>query len=165
MSPLGNPTLIDPSAGLDRRSFCACALAATATLACGGGGSSPAPTPAPAPPATGPLTTSDTKAALLSQPDGTTRDYRNLGNFFLIKDATGIYAMTTVCTHMGCTVGLPIGTQITCPCHGSQYSLAGANLLGPAVSPLVHFSVTEATPGGMLVVNTAQTVAASVRLT
>ena len=66
---------------------------------------------------------------------------------------------------LGCTVGLPIGTQITCPCHGSQYSLTGANLLGPAVSPLVHFSVTEATPGGMLVVNTAQTVAASVRLT
>ena len=165
MSPSGNPTLIEPPAGLDRRSFCACALAATATLACGGGGSSPAPTPAPAPPATGPLTTSDTKATLLALPDGTTRDYRNLGNFFLIKDATGIYAMTTVCTHMGCTVGLPIGTQITCPCHGSQYSLTGANLLGPAVSPLVHFSVTEAAPGGMLVVNTAQTVAASVRLT
>ncbi|MDP1830536.1 MAG: Rieske (2Fe-2S) protein [Geothrix sp.] len=148
--------------GLDRRTFCASALAAGMVVACGGGGTSPAPVPPP-PPA-GPLTTTDTKAALLALPDGTTRDYRNLGRFFLIKDAAGIYAMTAVCTHQGCTVGLPVGTQITCPCHFSQYDLGGANLVGPAVLPLVHFSVTEATPGGLLVVNPAQTVATSVRL-
>jgi Rieske Fe-S protein len=111
------------------------------------------------------MTTADTKAALLATADGTTRDYRNLGNFFLIKDATGIYAMTTICTHMGCAVGVPVGSQITCPCHGSQYNLSGGNTLGPATQPLVHFAVTEATPGGFLVVNTAQTVAASMRLT
>jgi cytochrome b6-f complex iron-sulfur subunit len=100
----------------------------------------------------------------LATPNGTTRDYRNLGNFFLIKDATGIYAMTAICTHMGCTVGLPSGTKIICPCHGSQYDLGGANLLGPATAPLMHFAVTEATPGGALVVNTSQVVDASVRL-
>lgn len=154
----------DPTSTLDRRIFCLSALAAGTALACGGGGSG-SPTPAPIPPATGPRTTTDSKAALLASPDGTTRDYRNLGNFFLIKDATGIYAMTAVCTHLGCTVGAPVASLITCPCHGSQYNLSGGNVLGPAVLPLVHFTVTEATPGGALVVNTAQTVAASVRLT
>ena len=111
------------------------------------------------------LPTSDTKAGLLATPNDTVRDYRNLGNFFLIRDTTGIYAMTAVCTHLGCTVGAPIGTQITCRCHGSQYDLNGGNTLGPAVQPLVHFQVTEASAGGLLVVNTSQTVAASARLT
>ncbi|MBI1752543.1 MAG: Rieske 2Fe-2S domain-containing protein [Acidobacteria bacterium] len=73
--------------------------------------------------------------------------------------------MTAVCTHMGCIVGAPADSKITCPCHGSQYDLGGANLVGPATQPLVHFAVTEPTQGGFLVVNTAATVAASTRLT
>lgn len=151
---------------MGRRAFCLGALATGLVVACGGGGGgAPAPAPAPQPPPAGPLTTTDTKADFLATPNGTTRDYRNLGNFFLIHDATGIYAMTAICTHMGCTVGAPVGGQISCPCHGSQYDLGGGNLVGPATSPLVHFQVTEATPGGFLAVNTAQTVAANVRLT
>lgn len=150
--------------GVDRRAFCLGTLAAGLVLACGGGGGG-ASTPAPAPPPAGPLTTTDNKANLLAAPDGTVRDYRNLGNFFLVKDAGGIYAMTAVCTHMGCIVGAPADSKITCPCHGSQYDLGGANLVGPATQPLVHFAVTEPTQGGFLVVNTAATVAASTRLT
>ena len=149
---------------MDRRLFCLSSLTAGVALACGGGGgASPAPA-APAPEG-GPLTTTDTKAGLLATPDGTTRDYRNLGNFFLLKDATGLYAMTAICTHLGCTVGLPNGSLVLCPCHGSQYNLAGGNVVGPATQPLVHFSVAETSPGGVLVVNTAQTVPASTRLT
>ena len=150
--------------GLNRRHFCASALAAGFAVACGGGGA-PAPMPTSVPPTTGPKTTSDTKASMLALPNGSAHDYRNLGNFFLLKDATGIYAMTTVCTHMGCSVGVPIGTKITCPCHGSEYDLGGGNLLGPATLPLVHYQVTEASPGGALVVNTAQTVTSTTRLT
>lgn len=104
----------EPLAAMDRRCFCAGALAAGLTLACGGGGY-PAPPPTSAPPPNGPLTTSDTKAGLLATPNGTVRDYRNLGNFFLIRDATGIYAMTAVCTHMGCTVGAPVGARSPAP--------------------------------------------------
>ncbi|MFN7958930.1 MAG: Rieske (2Fe-2S) protein [Holophagaceae bacterium] len=162
-----DPDAPDPrpaAADLDRRCFCAGVLLTGLALACGGGGGYPAPPPTSPPPPSGPLTTSDTKAGLLATPSGTVRDYRNLGNFFLVRDATGIYAMTAICTHMGCTVGAPVGSQITCPCHGSQYDLNGGNTLGPATLPLVHFSVTEPTPGGMLVVNPAQIVGASVRL-
>jgi cytochrome b6-f complex iron-sulfur subunit len=152
-----------PATGGDRRDLCLCLLASGLALGCGpvAGPDPVKPTPPSGP---GVLTTSDTKAQLLAAPDGTARDYRNLGNFLLLKDTTGIYAMTTVCTHMGCTVGLPVGSKITCPCHGSQYDLSGGNLLGPADRPLVHFAVSEPTPGAFLVVDTTQTVAASVRL-
>jgi Rieske Fe-S protein len=154
-----------PCGALDRRTFCAGALIAGVAVACGCGGGSPSSSAAAPPPPTGALTTTDTKAGLLATPNGTTRDYRNLGYFFLIKDAGGIYAMTAICTHQGCTVDLPVGTTLTCPCHGSQYDLSGGNLVGPAVNPLVHYAVTEATPGGVLVVNKDQVVAASARLT
>jgi Rieske Fe-S protein len=152
---------------LERRTFCAGALTAGLALACAcGGGSAPAPGAAPAPPPpAGALTTTDTKAGLLATPNGTTRDYRNLGYFFLIRDAGGIYAMTAICTHQGCTVDLPVGASLTCPCHGSQYDLSGGNLVGPAVNPLVHYAVTEPTPGAALVVNKDQVVAATARLT
>lgn len=154
--------LIRPAQGLDRRSFCLGTLATGFAVACGGAGSSPAPVAMP--PTTGPKTTTDTLAAMLATPEGTARDYRNLGDFFLIRDAAGIYAMSAVCTHLGCTVGPPASSRITCPCHGSVYDLNGGNLVGPAAAPLAHFGVTEASPGGPLVVNTAQSVAASLRL-
>ncbi len=150
--------------GVDRRAFCLGALAAGLALASSGcgGGSAADPMPGPAP--TLPVTTTDTKAGLLATPNGTTRDYRNQGSFFLVRDATGIYAMTAICTHLGCTVGLSSGGSLLCPCHGSQYDLAGANLVGPAVLPLAHLEVTEATPGGFLTVNPARPVAAAARL-
>ena len=164
MSQPGVPVESKKILPMDRRLFCLSSLTAGVALACGGGGGA-ASTPAAPALAGGPLSTTDTKAGLLATPDGTTRDYRNLGNFFLMKDATGIYAMTAICTHLGCTVGLPNGSLILCPCHGSQYNLGGGNVVGPATLPLVHFLVAEASPGGVLVVNTAQTVPAATRLT
>lgn len=164
MSPSDPISFVKDVSGVDRRTFCACAVALATATACGGGGGGTAAPPA-APPPPGPVTTTDTKTALLATVDGTTRDYRNVGGFFLIKDATGIYAMTTVCTHMGCTVGLPVSNQIVCPCHSSTYDMNGGNLVGPAAIPLVHYAVTEPTPGAFLVVNKAQTVSPSARLT
>ena len=147
---------------LDRRTFCGCALAATA-LGCGGGGGGGA-NPAPTPSGGTLKTTTDTKTIFLSQPSGTIRDYRNLGNFWLVRDAGGIYAMTAICTHQGCTVNGWNGSVFPCPCHGSQYNLNGAVVQGPATLPLNHFEVT--TDGsGFLVVDTGKMVAAQVRLT
>lgn len=150
--------------GADRRAFCLGALAAGLALASSGCGGGPAATPESGPAPTLPVTTADTKAGLLATPDGTTQDYRNQGSFFLVKDATGIYAITAICTHLGCTVGLPSGGRFLCPCHGSQYDLGGANLVGPAVLPLAHLEVSEATPGGFLIVNPARPVAPAARL-
>lgn len=55
--------------------------------------------------------------------------------------ATAFYAMTTVCTHNGCTVGAYSAAtgRIQCPCHGSQYAIDGQVLRGPAPLPLTRY--------------------------
>jgi thiosulfate dehydrogenase [quinone] large subunit len=58
------------------------------------------------------------------------------------KDATTYLAMTTKCTHQGCQVNPPQNGSITCPCHGSRYTLEGAVINGPAPSPLHRYATT-----------------------
>ena len=50
--------------------------------------------------------------------------------------------LTTVCTHMGCEVGLPAaGQPIICPCHGSNYNSANGRVVkGLAPAPLKKFA-------------------------
>jgi len=53
-----------------------------------------------------------------------------------------LYAVSAICTHMGCTVDYKKDTgQITCPCHGSQYALDGTVTRGPAKQPLKRYDV------------------------
>lgn len=50
-------------------------------------------------------------------------------------------AFSAICTHKGCTVK-PAGAELDCPCHGSIYNaLTGANISGPAPSPLPAVAV------------------------
>ena len=42
---------------------------------------------------------------------------------------------SAICTHKGCSVSFN-GTLLRCPCHGSQFSLEGAVLRGPATVAL-----------------------------
>ena len=51
-----------------------------------------------------------------------------------------VVALSAVCTHQQCTVA-PDGDELRCPCHGSVYDLTGANVSGPAPSPLAQFDV------------------------
>jgi Rieske Fe-S protein len=102
----------------------------------------------------------DTKASLSP---GQVRDYRRLGNFFLVADARGIYAVSSVCTHAGCSVRAA-GGAFECPCHGSAFDLGGVVTAGPAKLPLKHFEVRESTPGGPLLVDLGKTVAADARI-
>jgi cytochrome b6-f complex iron-sulfur subunit len=83
---------------------------------------------------------------------------------FVGLDSQGVYAMTTTCTHAGCDLasGSISSAGIMCPCHGSQFSLDGAVLRGPASSPLTHYAVDVATDGS-ITVHGGQTVDASVR--
>ena len=50
-------------------------------------------------------------------------------------------ALSTKCTHRGCQVE-SAGNQLTCPCHGSVFSLSGDRLQGPAERPLSRYTVT-----------------------
>lgn len=46
-------------------------------------------------------------------------------------------AFTAVCTHQGCAVAEVASGQITCPCHGSAFSIEdGSVVAGPAPKPL-----------------------------
>lgn len=56
-------------------------------------------------------------------------------------NGTDFIALSTKCTHRGCQVETG-GTQLTCPCHGSAFSLSGERLQGPAERPLARFAVT-----------------------
>jgi cytochrome b6-f complex iron-sulfur subunit len=59
------------------------------------------------------------------------------------------YAITAVCTHLGCTV--PWNKQqnkYMCPCHGSQYDFSGKVIRGPAPLSLALVHVEDA--GGVI---------------
>lgn len=66
-------------------------------------------------------------------------------NILLINTGNSIVALSSICTHQGCTVGYnPRKGDIECPCYGSVFSTSGSVLVGPAISPLRSYSVTEA---------------------
>lgn len=77
---------------------------------------------------------------------------------WLVKDldiqtgARGIYALSTVCTHLGCTPDwLPAAAKFKCPCHGSGYYKNGINFEGPTPRPLERFAISLAEDGQILV--------------
>jgi len=71
---------------------------------------------------------------------------------WLVRDAEGIFALSTVCTHLGCTPNWLEGEQkFKCPCHGSGYYKNGINFEGPTPRPLERFSIGLADDGQILV--------------
>jgi cytochrome b6-f complex iron-sulfur subunit len=66
--------------------------------------------------------------------------------------AAGIYALSTVCTHLGCTPNwLEAEQKFKCPCHGSGYYKSGVNFEGPTPRPLERFAISFADDGQILV--------------
>jgi cytochrome b6-f complex iron-sulfur subunit len=77
---------------------------------------------------------------------------------YIVHVPEGFYAVSAICTHLGCiTEWNPDARLIACPCHGSKFRTDGANIEGPAPSPLNHWGITL-TPAGELLVNKAVTV-------
>lgn len=59
-----------------------------------------------------------------------------------------IYALRTVCTHLGCTPNWLEGEQkYKCPCHGSGFYKDGINFEGPAPRPLERYAIRVADDG------------------
>jgi cytochrome b6-f complex iron-sulfur subunit len=53
-----------------------------------------------------------------------------------------IYALKTVCTHLGCTPNwLEAEQKFKCPCHGSGFYKDGVNFEGPAPRPLERYAI------------------------
>ena len=59
-----------------------------------------------------------------------------------------IYALKTVCTHLGCTPSwLEAEQKFKCPCHGSGFYKDGINFEGPAPRPLERYAIRVADDG------------------
>ena len=59
-----------------------------------------------------------------------------------------IYALKTVCTHLGCTPNwLEAEQKFKCPCHGSGFYKDGVNFEGPAPRPLERYAIKLADDG------------------
>ena len=73
-------------------------------------------------------------------------------DYDVVTGALGIYALSTVCTHLGCTPNwLPGEQKFKCPCHGSGYYKNGINFEGPTPRPLERFAIVQADDGHILV--------------
>ena len=76
---------------------------------------------------------------------------------YVVHGPRGIYAMSSVCTHLGCmTRFTEADKQIRCPCHGSQFNVDGEVVDGPAPKPLNRRLIELA--DGQLVVDLRQSV-------
>jgi len=62
-------------------------------------------------------------------------------NVALVRDESGVYAVSLVCTHLGCIVK-PSPTGFDCPCHGSRFGPDGSVTRGPAPVALHWVEVT-----------------------
>jgi len=59
-----------------------------------------------------------------------------------VKKGNDVYALSLVCTHLGCTVNVTT-RELVCPCHGSIFGLSGEVLKGPSDRPLERLTVEE----------------------
>ena len=74
---------------------------------------------------------------------------------WIIRTEQGLYVMWARCTHLGCTPNwFPAENRFKCPCHGSNYTLGGDVIAGPAPKPLWRCSVAMS-PSGDLIVDKA----------
>lgn len=91
-------------------------------------------------------------------------DSREIGaiNAIIYHDANGFYAISKICTHLGCIVNTtPSG--FACPCHGSGFRADGSVARGPAPKSLAWLKIDLA-PDGQLVVDASRTVRQGERL-
>ena len=71
---------------------------------------------------------------------------------WIIRSTEQIYALSTVCTHLGCTPNwLKNESKFKCPCHGSGFRKTGINFEGPAPRPLERFKISMANDGQILI--------------
>lgn len=59
----------------------------------------------------------------------------------IFKDSSGVYAVSTICTHLGCVVKTN-AEGFECPCHGSRFAANGDVTKGPAPRALPWLKVT-----------------------
>jgi cytochrome b6-f complex iron-sulfur subunit len=69
---------------------------------------------------------------------------------FVLRDEAGFYALSAICTHLGCLVQAS-GPGYACACHGSRFDAGGAPLGGPAPRPLPALAIAWNKEGQLMV--------------
>ena len=73
-------------------------------------------------------------------------------NVWIVRETDKVYALSTVCTHLGCTPNwLETDKKFKCPCHGSGFRSTGVNFEGPAPRPLERYRIFLADDGQIVV--------------
>ena len=128
----------------------AAAICVTAVGGCAGYGKGrPAPPPAQpaqaAPPAQAAVNAPTPIATLADLPVGGGAILADRQLVVTRPTATEVRVLSAVCTHQGCLVDSVANGTISCPCHGSAFSLTGEVTSGPATQPLParQFSVVD----------------------
>ena len=74
---------------------------------------------------------------------GVDERFKDSQSVWMVRTPAGLFAMSTVCTHLGCTPNwLPNESKFKCPCHGSGFRPTGLNFEGPAPRPLERFALS-----------------------
>jgi cytochrome b6-f complex iron-sulfur subunit len=71
-------------------------------------------------------------------------------NVRIVSTASGVAAVSMVCTHLGCIVS-EAEKGFICACHGSRFDESGGVLGGPAPRGLRWLEVSRAADGSLLV--------------
>jgi len=134
-----------PTTGMPGRRPVLCGAAALCVTAVGGcagygkGRVAPVPAPAaPAPEAQAPATgVSRTVIATVADlPVGGGAILADRQQVVTRPAANEVRVLSAICTHQGCLVDTVANGTISCPCHGSAFSLTGEVTSGPATRPL-----------------------------
>jgi cytochrome b6-f complex iron-sulfur subunit len=84
--------------------------------------------------------------------DGKVVDTFKDRNIWVVRYQGTIYALSTTCTHLGCTPNwLEADKKFKCPCHGSGFYITGINFEGPAPRPLERWAVGVGEDGQLVV--------------
>ncbi len=78
--------------------------------------------------------------------------YKDDFRVWIIRESEGFYALSAICTHLGCTPRwLSAENKFKCPCHGSGFRRTGINFEGPAPRPLERLKIAFADDGQIIV--------------
>ena len=88
----------------------------------------------------------------------------SVSSYLVVRDAGGYYAISSRCTHQGCTVRYESGrSDFYCPCHGGVFDADGNPVSGPVYSALRQYDVCLL-GNGNLGVDTSRVVPGGTRL-
>jgi cytochrome b6-f complex iron-sulfur subunit len=83
---------------------------------------------------------------------GVDERWKDKFSVWVVKERSQMYALISVCTHLGCTPNWLSGeAKFKCPCHGSGFYSTGINFEGPAPRPLERARIVLSEDGQILV--------------